>query len=83
MGNRRIALVAAALAVALLCAATSTLETPVAHADPGAPQEFAITSEVPALAELDARIRLLVGTAAPGWVKAAQLESGDRAVIVP
>lgn len=54
---------------------------PTATAQPV--EEFAITSEVPTLEELDAQIRLLVGTPAPDWVKAAQLEGGDRAVIVP
>ncbi|HOB48504.1 MAG TPA: hypothetical protein PKK01_04220 [Mycobacterium sp.] len=53
------------------------------QADPMVPEEFAITSEVPTLAELDAQIRLLVGTSAPDWAKAAQLEGGDRAVVVP
>ncbi|MCV7222163.1 hypothetical protein [Mycolicibacterium elephantis] len=56
---------------------------PVAHAQPGFDQDYAITSEVPSLAELDAQIRLLVATPAPDWVKAAQLEGGDRAVVVP
>ncbi len=54
----------------------------LATADPGV-EAFAITSEVPTLAELDAQIRLLVGTAAPDAVKAAQLEGGSRAVVVP
>lgn len=56
---------------------------PVTHADAQSPEEFAITSEVPTLAELDAQIRLLVGTPAPDAVKAAQLEGGERAVVVP
>ena len=46
-------------------------------------EDFAITSEVPTLAELDAQIRLLVATPAPDWVKANQLEGGSRAVVVP
>ena len=50
-----------------------------AEDDPG----FAITSEVPTLAELDAQIRLLVATPAPDAVKAAQLEGGSRAAVVP
>ncbi|MGV0834994.1 hypothetical protein [Mycolicibacterium thermoresistibile] len=54
---------------------------PTAAAQPA--EEFAITSDVPTLEELDAQIRLLVGTPAPDWVKAAQLEGGDRAVVVP
>lgn len=62
---------------------------PSAQADYGAPldpatiENFAITSGVPSLAELDAQIRLLVGTPAPDSVKAAQLEGGNRAVIAP
>lgn len=56
---------------------------PVTDADPAAPDGFAITSEVPTLAELDAQIRLLVGTPAPDAEKAAQLEGGERAVVVP
>ena len=56
--------VLAALVLLVMCA-------PPAHADPephGEPQigdDFAITSEVPTLAELDAQIRLLVATHAP------------------
>ncbi|MCV7155418.1 hypothetical protein H7I57_30445 [Mycobacterium pyrenivorans] len=75
--------------VATAGAATALLAgvAPPAFADPDAdppPQgEFAITSEVPTLAELDAQIRLLVGTPAPDAVKAAQLEGGSRAVVVP
>ncbi|STZ42708.1 Uncharacterised protein [Mycolicibacterium gilvum] len=56
---------------------------PAVHADPAAAGEFAITSEVPTLAELDAQIRLLVASPAPDDVKAAQLEGGVRAVVVP
>lgn len=65
-----------ALFVAALIAA---LCAPVAQAQ----EDFAITSEVPTLEELDAQIRLLVGTPAPDHVKAAQLEGGNRAVVVP
>ncbi|OBH01464.1 hypothetical protein A5698_00880 [Mycobacterium sp. E136] len=50
---------------------------------PAADHEFAITSEVPSLEELDQQIRLLVATPAPDAVKAAQLEGGSRAVVVP
>lgn len=64
-------------------AAASGAVAPAAHAQPGPDEEFAITSEVPSLAELDAQIRLLVGTPAPDSVKAAQLEGGSRAVVVP
>lgn len=56
---------------------------PDQHLDQQVAQDFAITSEVPTLAELDAQIRLLVATPAPDAVKAAQLEGGSRAVVVP
>ncbi|MGE2731724.1 hypothetical protein ACQI4F_19805 [Mycolicibacterium vaccae] len=68
-------MVAAAFAAAL----TAGLCAPVAQAQEG----FAITSDVPSLEELDAQIRLLVATPAPDDVKAAQLEGGSRAVVVP
>ncbi|MGV0870654.1 hypothetical protein [Mycolicibacterium sp. XJ879] len=71
--------VVSALAAATVLAGV----VPVANAQPGFDQDYAITSEVPSLAELDAQIRLLVATPAPDWVKAAQLEGGDRAVVVP
>lgn len=64
-------------------AAASVAFAPTVYAQPGPEPEFAITSEVPSLAELDAQIRLLVGTPAPDSVKAAQLEGGSRAVVVP
>lgn len=71
-------------AVAVLASAALPVGAAVpAHANPVDEQEFAITSEVPTLAELDNQIRLLVGTPAPDWVKAAQLEGSNRAVIVP
>ena len=66
----------AAMFVAVLAAG---LFAPVAQAQ----EDFAITSEVPTLEELDAQIRLLVATQAPDHVKAAQLEGGNRAVVVP
>ncbi len=77
------------LVVMLAAALGLTGASPSAHADPDThpgPQDlqgFAITSEIPTLAELDAQIRLLVGTPAPDSVKAAQLEGGPRAVVVP
>ncbi|MCV7279809.1 hypothetical protein H7J88_09110 [Mycolicibacterium flavescens] len=74
---RRLCVVMATIAVA------SSGFAPAAQAQPDPVQEFAITSEVPSLAELDAQIRLLVGTPAPDSVKAAQLEGGSRAVVVP
>lgn len=71
----------------VFAAAMGLSTAPAAGADPQGPaapvEQFAITSEVPTLAELDAQIRLLVATQAPDWVKAAQLEGGDRAVVVP
>ncbi|MDY6998182.1 MAG: hypothetical protein SW019_16415 [Actinomycetota bacterium] len=77
--------IVAATVMALVAGMLSGV-APAAHADPDTHaelQNFAITSEVPTLAELDAQIRLLVGTPAPDEVKAAQLEGGDRAVVVP
>lgn len=67
----------AALAAALTFALV--VSAPPAHAE----EEFAITSPVPTLEELSAQIALLVATPAPDHVKAAQLEGGSRAVIVP
>ncbi len=49
----------------------------------GAEGNFAITSEVPTLSELDQQVKLLVATAAPDNVKADQLEGGARALVVP
>jgi hypothetical protein len=72
-----------ATAGALMSTASAAGADPEIHADPLSLENFAITSEVPTLAELDAQIKLLVATAAPDWVKAAQLEGGDRAVVVP
>lgn len=48
-----------------------------------AQSEFAITAPVPTLEELSAQIHLLVATPAPDAVKAAQLEGGTRALVVP
>ncbi|MCK0174931.1 MULTISPECIES: hypothetical protein [Mycobacteriaceae] len=72
-----------ATAGVLMSTAPAAGADPEIHADPLSLENFAITSEVPTLAELDAQIKLLVATAAPDWVKAAQLEGGDRAVVVP
>lgn len=71
-----------AMALATVTAPAATAD-PAVHADPMAADDFAITSEVPSLAELDAQIRLLVASPAPDDVKAAQLEGGSRAVVVP
>ncbi|OBG24372.1 hypothetical protein A5765_17725 [Mycolicibacterium celeriflavum] len=72
-----------ALVVALSCAGFTVAVAPAAHAQPGPDPGFAITSEVPTLAQLDSQIKLLVATPAPDEVKAAQLEGGSRAVVVP
>lgn len=75
---------AATVIVSAAVAVTPTVNAdPVDHADTQDPGAFAITSEVPTLAELDAQVRLLVGTSAPDEIKAAQLEGGGRAVVVP
>lgn len=50
---------------------------------PASADGFAITSEVPTLAELDSQIRLLVGSPASDEEKADQLEGGSAAVVVP
>ncbi len=71
-----------AMALATVTAPAATAD-PAVHADPMAADDFAIISEVPSLAELDAQIRLLVASPAPDDVKAAQLEGGSRAVVVP
>ncbi|MFV8050021.1 hypothetical protein [Mycobacterium sp. 48b] len=52
-------------------------------APPAAAEDFAITAPLPSLEELNAQIQLLVASQAPDYVKAAQLEGGPRAVIVP
>ncbi|MFN6550027.1 hypothetical protein ACP6C7_01430 [Mycolicibacterium septicum] len=55
----------------------------LSSAPPAAAEDFAITAPVPTLEELNAQIQLLVASQAPDYVKAAQLEGGPRAVIVP
>lgn len=79
---RAAAMASVAMALPMVIAPAATAD-PVVHADPAATGDFAITSEVPTLAELDAQIRLLVASPAPDHVKAAQLEGGSRAVVVP
>lgn len=59
-------------------ASPAQADDPPAHAE-----DFAITSEVPTLEELSAQIALLVASPAPDDVKAAQLEGGSRAAVVP
>ena len=82
-GVRVLAAAVAATAAVVTGAPPAANADPTTPTDPQAQQGFAITSEVPTLTELDAQIRLLVGTPAPDAVKAAQLEGGERAVIVP
>ncbi|MCV7054339.1 hypothetical protein H7I56_03925 [Mycolicibacterium gilvum] len=77
------AVMASAAVTLSMVIAPVAIADPAVHADPAAAGEFAITSEVPTLAELDAQIRLLVASPAPDDVKAAQLEGGVRAVVVP
>lgn len=79
----RLVLATATAAAFVVSTAPSVRADPVIDPDAQVTHEFAVTSEVPTLAELDAQIRLLVGTPAPDAVKAAQLEGGDRAVAVP
>lgn len=71
---------AAVAAVVAMLAGTALLSVPAASAEPG---EFRITSEVPSLEELNAQIRFLVATAASDEAKAANLEGGMDAVVVP
>ncbi|MCH9728123.1 MAG: hypothetical protein K0U84_00290, partial [Actinomycetia bacterium] len=82
-GVRVLAAAVAATAAVVTGAPPAANADPTTPTDPQAQQGFAITSEVPTLTELDAQIRMLVGTPAPDAVKAAQLEGGERAVIVP
>ncbi|MEU0539687.1 hypothetical protein [Nocardia sp. NPDC005978] len=48
-----------------------------------APEGFRITREVPTLADLEEQVRFLVETAASDEAKAANLEGGMNAVVVP
>jgi hypothetical protein len=86
-GFRRAAVAAVATVMVPMALAPGAVADEEVHGDPAnVPvniENFAITSEVPTLAELDAQIRLLVATPAPDWVKANQLEGGSRAVVVP
>lgn len=56
----RVGVAAGIMVAEFMAAAGGTL--PSATAAPGFDQDFAISSEVPTLAELDAQIRLLVAT---------------------
>ncbi|MFE3545754.1 hypothetical protein ACFXK0_22560 [Nocardia sp. NPDC059177] len=67
-------------ASALTVAIAAVLLSAPASADPGS---FRITSEVPTLAELNEQVRFLVETPAADEAKAANLEGGMNAVIVP
>lgn len=68
-----------ALALAVPAAAV-LMSSPAAVAEPGT---FRITSDVPTLAELNEQVRFLVETPASDEAKAANLEGGANAVIVP
>ncbi|WP_082964053.1 hypothetical protein [Mycobacterium sp. 852002-51961_SCH5331710] len=80
---RRLCFLAATMVAAASFAPAAQAQPGPEHELPAADHEFAITSEVPSLEELDQQIRLLVATPAPDAVKAAQLEGGSRAVVVP
>ncbi|MFD4407435.1 hypothetical protein ACFWPH_32175 [Nocardia sp. NPDC058499] len=82
MKTHRIAARAAAAVVAVVAILTGSalLSAPAASAEPG---EYRITSDVPTLAELNAQIRFLVATSASDEAKAANLEGGMDAVVVP
>lgn len=69
----------------LICLVSSAVVVPfsVVTAPLAGAEDFAITAPVPTLEELNAQIQLLVASQAPDHVKAAQLEGGSRAVIVP
>ncbi|MFF2087362.1 hypothetical protein ACFVVM_26610 [Nocardia sp. NPDC058176] len=71
---RRSAVAIAGLTAAVLVSAPNTA------ADPGS---FRITGAVPTLAELNEQIRFLVETPASDAAKAANLEGGANAVVVP
>lgn len=70
-------------AVSALAAAAILVGVPVAHAQPDLGVEFGQRRHLRGDRVILVEARLLVGTPAPDWVKAAQLEGGDRAVVVP
>lgn len=74
---RIVKILAAALAS---LAVTGAVTAPTATADSG---EFRLTREVPTLADLDQQVHFLVATPASDQAKAANLEGGMNAVIVP
>ena len=67
----------------LACCSVVVILQSAAVAPAAAEPRFAITSAVPTVEELSAQIHLLVATPAADEVKAAQLEGGSRAVLVP
>ncbi|WP_459547595.1 hypothetical protein [Nocardia sp. X0981] len=69
---------AALASVGIITAAVAT--APVASAAPG---DFLITREVPTLDDLDAQVEFLVEKPASDEAKAANLEGGMNAVVVP
>ncbi|WP_024802686.1 hypothetical protein [Nocardia sp. BMG51109] len=76
-------LACAALAVAGIGAAmtgTQAVTAPAASADSG---DFLITRDVPTLADLNAQVEFLVEKPASDETKAANLEGGMNAVVVP
>lgn len=68
------------LVAAALAGLAAAVTVPAAHAGTG---EFRITDEIPSLGALDEQIRFLVATPASDAAKAANLEGGTNAVIVP
>ncbi len=70
----------AALASVGLVVSATGLHVGAASAAPG---DFLITSDVPSLAELNAQVEFLVETSASDQAKAANLEAGMNAVVVP
>ncbi|RDI55300.1 hypothetical protein [Nocardia mexicana] len=73
-------LACAVLAAAGLAVAMTSTQAATASADSG---DFLITREVPTLDDLNAQVRFLVETPASDEAKAANLEGGMNAVVVP
>ncbi|WP_280370008.1 hypothetical protein [Nocardia wallacei] len=71
---------ACAALAAVGIAATAAVTAPAASADPG---DFLITREVPTLDDLNAQVEFLVEKPASDKAKAANLEGGMNAVVVP
>lgn len=73
-------LVGAALTTLGLIAAISGIPSTTASADAG---DFRITRDVPTLDDLNQQVKFLVETPASDEAKAANLEGGMKAVVVP